>query len=419
MNDPDSSGKLSLLNGQPINRSQVRNYFILYSLRSGLGVAQHHNLSKVRRVGRWFLPGHFLLSVFLLIGVSCNFQNNEEKIKPRITDITESVYASVTVRPADSYFPQPTRSGIIQEIFVEEGDIVEEGQVLFRIAPAAEVNNRLTTAELNLKEAKANYIGETNLLLNIESELASVKQQLALDSINFQRQKRLWAQKIGKEVDLDRAKLAYEATRNQFDILQKRYAQTLINLESNYKKALSQVKAERSQIGDFVVRSAIDGKVYSVQKEVGELISSQEQFAEIGSADHFVIEMDIDEVDITKIELGDTVIIALDAYPNEVFTAKTSRIAPKKDDVTQTFRVESLFVQTPPKLYNGLSGEASIIVANRKNALVIPSEYLIAGNKVLTPEGERKVKPGLKNMEFIEILSGIDTATFVIKPSQQ
>lgn len=361
----------------------------------------------------------YLFLAFSLLGLSCGFQKNEEYIKPRLSDITESVYASVTIRPENSYFPQPSRSGIIEEVFVAEGDQVKKGQLLFRISMTADINNRLSNAELNLQEAKANFSGNNNLLLNIEAELESTQQQLLLDSTNWERQEGLWQKNIGKKVDLDRSRRTYQATLSQYNILQNRYAQTLTNLENNYQKALNLVRTEKEQLRDFNVRAKMDGKVYSINKEIGEQISPQEQFAEIGSADDFLIEMDIDEIDITKIEIGDTVTVALEAYPDEVFLAILSKIAPKKDEMTQTFRVESYFLQKPPKLYHGLSGEANIISDVRKQALIIPAEYLMTGNQILTAEGERSVKVGVRNMDYVEIRSGVDTATVVIKPVQQ
>lgn len=354
----------------------------------------------------------------ILTALSCQNKNKGDNLQPTTSDVTESVFASVKVRPEVSYFPQPIRSGIIKNIFVQEGELVEKGEILFQISPTAEIKSQLTTAEINLQEAKANYLGNNNLLNNIHLEIKTVKEQLSLDSINHQRQARLWAQNIGRKADFDQSKLKYQTTQKQLDILQQKLAQTQTNLKNSYKKALSKTQTEKSQLADFTVRSKIDGRVYALNKEVGDFISSQEQFAEIGSAEKFKLEMDIDEVDITKIELGDSVLIILDAYPDQIFVATVHTIFPKKDDVTQTFRVESNFRQLPPKLYNGLTGEGNIIVARRNNTLVIPAEYLMPNNKVMTTDGEKTIKVGLKNLEFVEILAGVDSTTTLIKPSE-
>lgn len=358
-----------------------------------------------------------LLFLFLLT-LSCQNKGNKDKIYPQKSDITESVYASVKVTPTVSYYPQPLRSGIIEKIFVREGDLVKKEQILFQIVPNNSINSQLADAQINLNEAKSNFSGENSLLNNIALEIKNAKDQLILDSINFKRQQRLSAQNIGKKVDFDQIKLKYESTKNQVSILEQKYSQTKNTLENNYQKALNYSKTGKIDLDDFAIKSKIDGKMYSINKEEGDFISAQEKFAEVGSYEIFKLEMDIDEVDITKIRLGDTVIIILDAYENELFLATVSKIFPKKNDISQTFRVESEFIEQPSKLYYGLSGEANIIISKRKNTLTIPTEYLMPNNKVSTSEGEKTVSVGIKNLEFVEILSGIDASTLLLKPNK-
>jgi multidrug resistance efflux pump len=243
----------------------------------------------------------------ILAFLICNFQTENDSVNPSVTNITESVYASVTVRPRKTYYPQPLRSGIIQNIYVEEGDIIDQGDKLFDILATEEVRSKLENAELNLEEARFNYQGENNMLLNMEAEIRSIRYQLNLDSINYERQKRLWSQNIGKKIDLDQSSLKYNTNKNKLKILEQKLAQTKINLEKNYQKSLNQVRAQKSFVQDYTVRTKMGGKVFSLFKEEGDLISSQERFAEIGTSNDFILEMNIDEVDITKINIGDTV----------------------------------------------------------------------------------------------------------------
>lgn len=358
-----------------------------------------------------------LIIIFLISIISCK-NNQHQQVKPRLADLTESVYAAVEVIPKEAYNPQPNRSGIIKSIMVEEGDVVSKGQPLFEISVTPEVKNRVKNAELNLEESRSNYVGENNMLLNIQAEINTVKQQLSLDSLKYFRQKKLWDQNIGSKNDLENLKLKYKSSQNQLDILKQSYAQTLSKLEKTYLRNVSQNKSEKSQLKDFVVKSSISGVVYTIKKEVGEFISSQSEFAEIGSKDQFILEMAVDEMDIMKIEVGDTAIIVLDAFPDRVFTSLVTKISPKKDARSQTFATEGKFISPPEKLYNGLVGEANIVVGRRKKAIVIPSEYLISDNKVLTPDGEIPVKVGIKTLEYVEILAGIDTTTILQKETE-
>jgi len=253
--------------------------------------------------------------LMLLVVASCNSNNQEENTSPKLRDITETVYASVKIQPELSYFPQPLRPGIIKKILVKEGDSVLQGQELFQISIPSNAENKLSNSKLNLAEAEANFKGKNNLILNIESEIQSLQRQLILDSTNFKRQERLWNKNIGKRIEYDKAKLTYENTQNRMFVLKQQKIQTRLNLKNNYKRALNQTKTENSEFADYTIRSEINGVVYSLNKEVGDLISSQERFAEIGSNKSFIITMNIDEVDITKIELKDSVVIVLDALP--------------------------------------------------------------------------------------------------------
>lgn len=347
---------------------------------------------------------------------SCGNSKSEETL-PEIKDITESVYASVQVKPQNHYYCQPLRPGIINEIYVNEGDLVVEGQVLFQIHPTAEVKSQLVNTEIDLKDAKFNYLGKSSLLKNIELEIETATEQLLLDSINFRRQESLLDKEVGKKIDYDQAKLKYQKSILQLNLLNQKLIQTQSNLQSNYRKALSRNKSQLSQLEDYTMLSAINGKVYSIEKKVGDLISSQERFAYIGSSDEFTIEMNIDEVDITKIEIGDTAILSLDAYPEEVFSGLVSKIYPKKNELTQTFLVEAEFINPPSRLYDGLAGEANIVVSKRRNALVIPADYLQSNGNVLTKNnGEVEIKLGVKNLEFVEVLSGINKESVLLKP---
>ena len=358
-----------------------------------------------------------LLSIitFTLL-ISCNSRNENERVKPSIRDISELVYASANVVSHNKYNCKPSKSGIIREVLVQKGDHVIEGQSLFIIDASADLKNRLDNANVSLREVKNNLYGNNSKLLTVDLELQRLKEQNHIDSINYERRKRLWSQDIGSKNELEHALLKYQNSSNKIRALRLDYEQLRMSLESNYEKAKNHVSTEQTLLGELIVKSTINGEVFNVFKEVGEYISPQEVFAVIGSTDNYIIEMNIDEVDISKIELGDTAIIALEAYPDKVYTSTLSYISNNKDEPTQTFIVESLFLDSPTKLFHGLAGEVNILIERRENAKVIPSEYIIKGNRVLTEDGEISVRTGVKNLDFVEILDGIDTSVTLLRP---
>lgn len=150
-------------------------------------------------------------------------------------------------------------------------------------------------------------------------------------------------------------------------------------------------------------------------KEPEEIVTTMELLASIESAKRFIIELLVDEVDIVQITLNQEVLINLDAYNDEIFKGKISKIYPKKDERKQTFIVEATFIEQPKVLYLGLSGKANIIIAKKEKALTLPKAFINEDTKVKTDCGLVSVTTGLQNMDYIEILSGISKDTYVHK----
>mgnify|MGYP000206134584 FL=1 len=90
---------------------------------------------------------------------------------------------------------------------------------------------------------------------------------------------------------------------------------------------------------------------------------------------------------------------------------EVTKIYPQKDLIKQTFTVEGIFLEQPPTLLFGMSGESNIIIDRQENVLIIPREFINDKSQVNTKEGLINVKTGLKDMNNIQILEGINLET--------
>ena len=143
------------------------------------------------------------------------------------------------------------------------------------------------------------------------------------------RQSKLWQQNIGSKNQLDIFELKYSQSQENLIATQKRYNQLRHELEANYLLTKNKLKQVQSVSSDYSIKSKFDGRVYTKYKEVGEAISMQEPFAQMGSANQFIVEMLVDEVDIARLSLGQQVMISLDAYPEDIFQGILTRILSK------------------------------------------------------------------------------------------
>lgn len=331
--------------------------------------------------------------------------------------LTESVYASATVQPDSLYQAYSIVMGILDKVWVEEGDAVAKGDRILQITNTSPELNR-KNAELSLRLARENYSGSAAVLKGIEDEIQAAELKLKNDSINYFRQKNLWDQNIGSKVEYDTRKLAYELSQNNLSLLKQKYGRTKNELATQVQQAENTYKSSLTTSEDFTVVSKIDGKVYAIYKNPGEIINTVEPVAAVGRSDKFIVELLVDEVDIVKVKNDQKVYITLDSYGEDVFEAKVYKIYPRKDESSQTFMVEAIFVNPPPTLYPGLSGEGNIVIAQKEEALTIPKEYLIGASKVLTDDGEKDITIGLQNMEMVEVLDGITENTAIYIPEE-
>jgi HlyD family secretion protein len=356
-----------------------------------------------------------LSALLSLLIIACS--DKREKGSVTRKDMVEAVYSSVQLLPVNVYKVNASVAGYISELPVKEGDEVHIGDPLFVLVNDP-VKMSQENARLSYTLAKQSLEGESTILDELKLEWKSLRLKVKNDSLNYMRLRTLREQNAVSQVDLDNAQLMFEVSQTSLENLRNKIKRTERELKVQLGQSLNNLNVSQLRTGDYVIRSTINGKVFQINKEKGELVSMQEVLAILGDNEQFKLEMLIDEVDISRVEIGQKVLITLEAYENRVFEARIARIAPRMDDRTQTFKVEASFVKAPKRLYMGLTGEGNIILNEKGNALVIPREFLLPGNKVETANGIVNVETGLSNWSFVEILSGLKEGDNIYKPKQ-
>lgn len=132
----------------------------------------------------------------------------------------------------------------------------------------------------------------------------------------------------------------------------------------------------------------------------------------------------MDEVDAPKIQAGQAVRISFDALPKQSFPGKVKRVAPYVSAVEKQARTVDIEAtldpqQTPIHLLVGYSADVEVILSVRDKVLRVPTSALQEGGKVLVAGAdgklaERKLKAGLANWEFTEVLEGLAAGDQVV-----
>lgn len=355
----------------------------------------------------------YILLVFALI-ISC--QEKREKTQPLQEKITESVYASGIVKSKNQYKVFSLVNGVIEKVFVTEGDLVKKDEIIIQLTnSAAEIN----TQNAKLSADYASVASNTEKLneLKIAIEIAKIKKDN--DELLLQKQENLWAQQVGTQNELVQKQLNFKTSKNSYSTANLRYLELIKQINFQEKQSKINLELSRKVNNDYSIKSDVDGKVYELSIQDGEMVNTLSPVAIIGDNLNFFLELQVDEYDINRVKLKQKIALSMDSFKGQVFEGLVTKINPLMNDKTKSFTIEASFINPPKMLFPNLTCEANIIIQQKASAITIPRNYLLDGDFLLLENDKKvKVKTGLKDYQKVEILAGITAADVIYKPQQ-
>jgi HlyD family secretion protein len=316
--------------------------------------------------------------------------------KAKKTDIVEKVSASGTVQPVTEVKLAPEVSGEIIALNVEDGDAVTEGELLVKIRPDI-VLSQLERAEAGLNQQKANVKSSESQLLRAEATFIRNEQ-------DYKRQERLFNEKVISESDWNLAQQNYKVSQND-------YAAAKEQLEASkyiVSSTEASVKESRENVRRTSVVAPLTGIVSKLSVKQGERVVGTAQMTgtemlRIADLSKMEVRVNVNENDIVRVHLKDTVLIDVDAYSTQekefkgIVTniANTARDKASTDAITE-FEVRILILESSyadlMKAGNrypfrpGMTASVEIITTRKSGVLSVPLS-------AVTTRGEEK-KPG-------------------------
>jgi HlyD family secretion protein len=261
----------------------------------------------------YYLTGIVIFLIILaMIGKNAGWIGQTKELEVEIADvgtksIIEKVSASGTVQPVVEVNISPDVPGEIIELNVEEGDSVTQGQLLVRIRPDNFINA--------LERAKANYNQQQANLASAKASLARAHANHTRAEADYKRNKELFEQKVLSEAEWDAADQAYKVANNDLE-----------SAKQSVKAAEFILESAKATVGDAEenlrltnVNAPVYGIVSKLNVEQGERVVGTQQFTgtemmRIADLNQMEVLVDVNENDIIRVSIGDTVIIDVDAY---------------------------------------------------------------------------------------------------------
>ena len=340
----------------------------------------------------FFIGGVLFAMAYFIKSNSKSIIEFETEIAKKRNIETKTV-ATGKVVPEDEIEIKPQISGIIEELFIEEGDLVKNGDLLAKI--------KVVPNEQSLNSSKGRLDRAKIVLKNAE--------------IEYKRNLDLYDKKVISKKEMEMIQLNYDQAKqevsNAFSDLQ------IIRLGS----------VGGSSVANTNIRSTVDGTILEIPVKKGQQVTESNNFnpgttiATIADLNMMIFEGKVDESEVAKLKVGMPLEVNLGAIQNQKFKAKLRFIAPKgnEENGAVKFKIEGdVSLDGLSFIRAGYSANASLVLEKKDSVLSISEAILQFDRKtgdsyVEVEVGDQKferknIKIGISDGINIEIISGID-----------
>jgi HlyD family secretion protein len=273
----------------------------------------------------WTLGGLLVVIVLLVslkkagvIGKEEGEEVTTEKVQLRT--ITESVNASGKVYPEIEVKVSPDISGEIVNLFVEEGDKVTKGQVLAKIY-ADIYSTQRDQASASVNQFQAQYE-------NIKASISGLKTVYENTKTTYDRFKKLLDDKIVSKAEFEQTEQNYRSAESSY----LGALQTIKSGAAQIQGVRAQLSRAEKDLARTTITAPMDGIISSMSVKKGERVVGTAQMAgtemmRVADMKSIEVRVDVGENDITKVKIGDTALVEVDAYNKRKFKGIVYKIA--------------------------------------------------------------------------------------------
>ena len=335
------------------------------------------------------------VTIFILVFIVITFsgamyylysKNAEDPVvykteKPTKQTIIKKTVATGSILPLEEVLIKPNISGVIEEIYVEGGDILKANDLI----------------------AKIKIVPNLSALNNAKNAIRTAKISLEDEKRNYERQNSLFKKGVISKQDLEQAEVTYQQALQSYNAANQNYD----IVKTGSTKGLG-------KSANTLIRSTVSGMVLEMPVEVGNQVIESNTFNEgttiaaLADVNKMIFEGKVDESEVGKIKEGLPLEIIVGAIENATFNAILDYIAPKgklengaiQFEIKATLKKQdSIFIRA------GLSANASIILAKVDSVLAIKEALVQFDSKTKKPFVE--IKTGEKAFERKDIVLGV------------
>jgi HlyD family secretion protein len=331
---------------------------------------------------------------------------------------------------------------------VAENERVEAGTPLLKLDNATyqlQLQQARTNASASLNQADTESVSATKALndmlrrkqlnlVNLRNQVQKAHENLRYQEDEYLRQIRLNQEGVSPDQRLEQQKQALEQARielksvkdnlasaeqdqTEITTARNRLQQARTSRENALKQGLATVQLAQDTLSKNAITAPFNGSIARWQVNRGDYVTPGTPLARFLDTRDLRLVLNINELDLPKVRIGAAVEITFDAYPETPYPGRVDWISESSitdSDNVQVFPVKIRFENPNGKIRPGMSADAQIAAAERKNILAVPISQIrkkegryfvdvLENNQAR----EKEVKLGIATLEQVEILSGL------------
>ncbi|RZK52696.1 MAG: HlyD family efflux transporter periplasmic adaptor subunit [Pedobacter sp.] len=312
--------------------------------------------------------------------------------------VVETVTASGKIQPETEVKLSSEVSGEVTELLVKEGDVVKKGQLLCKVRP--------DILQSGYERAVASYNSQKATVASTQQQLIQNQANFANASATYKRNVELYNKKVISASEFDAAKAAYLTAQANLASAKENVTGAKFGLEQSG----ANVKEAGANLARTTIYSPVDGVVSKLSIELGDRILGTSQMAgteimRISNLSSMEVNVDVNENDINRVNVGDSATIEVDAFADKKFKGIVTEIASSSTSVgtasTSVDQVTNFSVKVriladsyssvkggakdlPSPFRPGLSATVDI-ESESLTSLAVPIQAIFTGDKEKSP----------------------------------
>ena len=348
---------------------------------------------KFKNIGIILLILGFLFAIAYFVRTNSKSAIEYETTNPFMSSIELTSVVTGKVIPEDEVEIKPQLNGIIEKILVEEGDTVQNGQLI----------------------AVIKVVPDERSVYGAQAQVTSSKLNLENGEKQLNRAKELFAKQIISQQEFEDAELRYNSAKEN------------LKAAENDLEIIMNGSVAGSSTANTNIRATLSGTILEIPVEVGDQVIAANNFnagtsvAIIADLSQMIFEGKVDEAEVGNLTNGMKIIVSMAAIPDKEFDAKLKFVAPKgtEEGGAVQFKIEAeLTLDDDTFVRAGYSANGALVVNSKTDIMVIPEAVLQFDRRTQEPYVEieisdqnferRELETGLSDGIKVEVLSGVE-----------